>query len=79
MRSQTAALKAIGHRFAMPTCPQCGDWLVAPAKAAFAGAGWVRHMWCCEECGYAFRTSVKYGVRPSASSRSASPSSEMPS
>jgi len=73
MRSQAATAKAIGHRFVMPTCPRCGDWLVAPAKAAFAGAGWVRHMWSCEDCGYAFRTSVKYGARPSQSGASPTP------
>jgi hypothetical protein len=38
-----------GH-FAVPTCPQCGNVLVAPTTAGFDGAGCVRHVWTCDEC-----------------------------
>jgi hypothetical protein len=66
MMVHTTPVKALtdGPRLAaMPTCPHCGDVLVAPTSAAFAGAGWVRHLWACDECGHTFRTSVKFAVR----------------
>jgi len=49
----------LGYRFTAPACPHCGELLVAPTAAAFAGPDDIRHLWACDECGFAFRTSVR--------------------
>ncbi len=45
------------------SCPDCGHLPVAPVAAAYAGCGSVQHVWSCEECGHAFRTSVRFNSR----------------
>lgn len=43
---------------ARPACPRCGDRLVAPSMAAFAGEGRIWHTWSCESCDHEFLTCV---------------------
>ena len=57
---------AYGRRIAIRTCPQRDNMLVAPTKAAFDGAGCVRHVWTCDQRGHAFRTSIKVDMRQAA-------------
>jgi DNA-directed RNA polymerase subunit M/transcription elongation factor TFIIS len=52
------------RRFGVPFCPECGDMLLAPCDSAHVNENVVRHAWCCEVCGYAFRTSVRLMSRP---------------
>lgn len=63
----TAAFKP-GCCFEVPTCPTCGDMLFAPVSALLAASGHIQQMWACDDCGYAFRTSVRLAggaaVRP---------------
>jgi DNA-directed RNA polymerase subunit M/transcription elongation factor TFIIS len=47
------------RRFGVPICPECGDLLLAPRASAHVNENVVRHAWCCEACGYAFKTSVR--------------------
>jgi transposase-like protein len=44
--------------FEHPNCPRCGDTLLLPEAAEFAGAGCIRHTWVCDSCGHAFQTAV---------------------
>jgi ribosomal protein S27AE len=44
--------------FERPSCPRCGDTLLLPEAAEFAGEGCVRHTWVCETCGHAFHTAI---------------------
>ena len=57
---------AYGRRISIPTCPQCDNMLVAPTTAAFDRAGYVRHVWACDECGHAFRTSINFDIQQAA-------------
>ena len=41
-----------------PVCTRCGNCLVAPKTAAFAGEGRIWHTWSCDECDYEFVTCV---------------------
>jgi ribosomal protein S27AE len=47
------------RHFRLPTCPQCGDMLLAPLLAEHVNASHVRNHWACESCGYTFRKSFR--------------------
>jgi ribosomal protein S27AE len=51
-----------GH-FKLPTCPLCGDMLLAPMMAEHVSELVVRNHWACESCGYTFRKSFEFQVR----------------
>ena len=44
----------------LPTCPQCGDMLLAPLLAEHVSERHVRNHWACESCGHTFRKSFKF-------------------
>lgn len=44
----------------LPTCPQCGDMLLAPLLAEHVSARHVRNHWACESCGHTFRRSFRF-------------------
>ena len=44
----------------LPTCPQCGDMLLAPLLAEHADRGVVHNHWVCESCGHSFRKSHQF-------------------
>lgn len=50
------AVRPAGH-VRLPTCPQCGDMLLAPLLAEHVSARHVRNHWACESCGHTFRKS----------------------
>jgi RNase P subunit RPR2 len=50
------------RHFRLPTCPQCGDMLLAPLMAELVTSGHVRNHWACESCGHTFRKSFKVEV-----------------
>jgi hypothetical protein len=39
-------------------CPACGDRLVAAEWSDLVNERCVRHLWCCDGCGYQFATAV---------------------
>ena len=43
----------------LPSCPQCGDDVLAPLMAEHVSARHVRNHWVCEGCGFAFLNSVR--------------------
>lgn len=43
-----------------PSCPRCGDTLLAAECSALVGDGHIRHCWSCEACSYSFQTSVEF-------------------
>jgi hypothetical protein len=51
------------HDVERPACPECGDLLLAPEVSEFIADGRVRHLWSCEACGSAFRTTVSFALR----------------
>jgi rubredoxin len=44
------------------SCPQCGEWLLAPDWSEYLSDRCVRHTWSCEPCGYQFETAVVFPV-----------------
>jgi transcription elongation factor Elf1 len=42
-----------------PSCPRCGDSLLAAEASEFLSGGRVRHFWSCDSCGQAFHTAVE--------------------
>ena len=43
-------------------CAQCGKQLFVPERSEFIDDRRVRHLWECEACGYAFKTTVRFAV-----------------
>jgi hypothetical protein len=52
--------------FEWPSCPRCGETLVAPESSQLVRTGHIRHIWSCDDCGYDFETTVQLarGRRP---------------
>jgi len=44
------------------TCPQCGEWLLAPVWSEYQSERCVRHAWACDACGYDFETAVYFAA-----------------
>jgi ribosomal protein S27AE len=47
----------------LPTCPLCGEMLLAPMMAEHVSESLVRNHWACEACGYTFRKSFEFAPR----------------
>lgn len=41
-------------------CAQCGDKLAAPEWSEYLDDRRIRHLWCCDACGYEFESEVCY-------------------
>jgi hypothetical protein len=61
--SDPLTVSVFARRFGVPLCPECGDMLLAPSASTHVSEEVVRHQWCCEDCGYEFRTSVRLMAR----------------
>jgi ribosomal protein S27AE len=42
-----------------PTCPRCGDAVLAAEAATLVARGLVRNSWSCDSCGHDFVTAVR--------------------
>ena len=49
--------------FRLPTCPLCGDMLLAPMLAQHVSERVVHNHWACESCGHTFRKSFEFRAR----------------
>jgi hypothetical protein len=66
------SLKHVPHRQmrhpAMPRpvnfCAQCGATIYVATWSEHFDDTRVRHLWCCDDCGYAFETLVTYPPLP---------------
>ena len=50
--------------FGRPSCPQCGDLVMAPESSEFLRGYDIRHNWVCDECEYLFETLVSFNSAP---------------
>jgi hypothetical protein len=41
-------------------CAQCGETLFAPEWSEYLDDRRIRHLWCCDACGYEFESMVCY-------------------
>ena len=46
----------------LPSCPQCGDMLLAPLLSQHVSPRLVHNHWACESCGHTFRRSHEFGT-----------------
>jgi hypothetical protein len=49
--------------FGRPTCPKCGELMMAPEYPEFSesrGGVEIRHFWACDRCDNRFDTTVKF-------------------
>jgi predicted RNA-binding Zn-ribbon protein involved in translation (DUF1610 family) len=60
LNAMCKASSRAGHVVRLPTCPQCGDMLLAPLLAEHESARLVHNHWVCESCGHSFRKSHKF-------------------
>lgn len=44
------------------TCAQCGEALYMPEYSEWLDAGYARHLWQCDACGYTFETTVRFAA-----------------
>ena len=51
-----------------PSCPRCGNHVMAAEASEFLRIGHIRHSWACESCGEEFQTSVEVAEPPTVSS-----------
>jgi len=53
------------HYFGRPSCPKCGQLLMAPERPEFSeclSGVEIRHFWLCDGCGNRFDTLVKFAA-----------------
>jgi hypothetical protein len=48
--------------FGRPSCPQCGDLMMAPESSEFVSSYDVRHNWICDGCVYQFETLIRFNA-----------------
>jgi hypothetical protein len=44
--------------FGRPSCPKCGELVMAPEFSEYRGSHEIRHSWLCDGCHYRFESSV---------------------
>ncbi len=59
--TRTATVRA--RHLKLPTCPLCGDTLLAPMLAEHVNERVVHNHWACESCGHTFRKSFEFATR----------------
>ena len=47
-----------------PSCPKCGELLMAPEYSECLDRNDVRHVWMCDKCDYGFETLIRFDVLP---------------
>jgi len=45
-----------------PSCPKCGELLMAPEHSECLSRNNVRHVWMCDKCDYGFETLIRFNV-----------------
>ena len=45
-----------------PSCPKCGELLMAPEYSQCLDRNDVRHVWMCDKCDYGFETLIRFNV-----------------
>ena len=52
-----------------PSCPKCGELLMAPEHSECLSRNDIRHFWMCDKCDYGFETLIRLNVPPKTSER----------
>lgn len=46
--------------FGRPSCPQCGELMMAPESSEYLSDYNIRHVWACDGCEYGFETLIRF-------------------
>ena len=61
----TAPTSYIHERYlGRPSCPKCGELLMAPEHSECRDRNDVRHVWMCDKCDYGFETLIRFNALP---------------
>jgi hypothetical protein len=41
-----------------PSCPKCGEMMMAPSASEYRDGCGIRHAWVCDACDYGFETLI---------------------
>ena len=67
----TAPTSYIHERYlGPPSCPKCGELLMAPEGSECLDRNDVRHVWMCDKFDYGFETLIRFNVPPKRTSAS---------
>jgi len=48
--------------FGRPSCPKCGELMLAPEYSEYRHGDDIRHLWACDGCEYQFETLIKFAA-----------------
>jgi ribosomal protein L37AE/L43A len=48
--------------FGRPSCPKCGELMMAPESSEFLSVYDIRHIWVCDGCDYQFKTLIRFNA-----------------
>ena len=48
--------------FGRPSCPKCGELMLAPEYSEYRCGDDIRHVWFCDGCDYQFETLIRFGA-----------------
>jgi primosomal protein N' len=48
--------------FGRPSCPKCGDLMIAPESSEYLSGHNIRHIWLCDECDYQCETLIRFNA-----------------
>jgi hypothetical protein len=48
--------------YGRPSCPKCGEAMIAPETSKYLSRCNIGHIWVCEECDYEFETLIRFDV-----------------
>ena len=48
--------------FGRPSCPKCGELLMAPESSEYLYYDEVRHSWICDGCDYRIKTLIRFNA-----------------
>ena len=62
MTPHTTVLMSYSHDryLGRPSCPKCGELIMAPEYSEYMNCGGVRHWWSCDGCAYEFETLIEF-------------------
>ena len=51
--------------FGRPSCPKCGELVIAPESSECLSGHDIRHSWVCDGCDYRFKTLIRFNAASS--------------
>jgi predicted RNA-binding Zn-ribbon protein involved in translation (DUF1610 family) len=58
-----APLRYVHERYlGRPSCPKCGELIMAPESSRYMADRGIRHTWSCDECVYEFETLIEFNA-----------------